>query len=68
MLRSFLKKASGRKAGASRGGTPGSHVNTKSNKQAASKAIRQYEDCMLGKCDMARCTCAYLEEFEDFLY
>ena len=67
MLSSFLKKLSGRKADATRGGTPGSHVNKKANKRRASKAIRLYEDCMYGKCDAARCTCAYLEDDEDFV-
>lgn len=67
MLNSFLKKVAGRKAGATRGGTPGSHVNKKANKRIASKSIRIYEDCMHGTCDLARCTCAYLEDEEDFI-
>lgn len=39
-LRRFLKLLGGRKAGATRGGTPGSHVNTKQLKRQHSKAVR----------------------------
>lgn len=64
MLRTLLKKMAGRKAGATRGGKGGSHVHTTQNKRLANKTIRQYEDCVHGKCDAARCTCAYLEDYE----
>ena len=37
---SAVKKLGGRKAGASRGGTPKSHVNKRKNKKRNSKAIR----------------------------
>lgn len=39
-----IKRFGGRKGGASRGGTPGSHVNTKANKRIANKAARHTND------------------------
>jgi hypothetical protein len=42
MIRRFLKYFAGRKGKSTRGGTPGSHVNTKRNKRKANKALRKY--------------------------
>ena len=39
-MRRWLKSFAGRKGGATHNGTPGSHVNTKRNKQSAHKAER----------------------------
>jgi len=39
-MRRWLKSLAGRKGGATHSGTPGSHVNTKRNKQSAHKAER----------------------------
>jgi len=43
LLRRTLLLLSGRKAKASREGTPGSHVNKRKNKRIASKAARQID-------------------------
>ena len=40
-IKRCLKSFAGRKAGATRSGTPGSHVNKRENKRTANKAIRR---------------------------